>query len=170
MEINFTLWDLVSALTLVSVIVGCIFIGRKLQILDDLQKTMEKIKTNIKIACDALIKSEVIEFNGTDLQTYSPFQITEEGKQKINDLGFEKIFEDNKKDFFDFIDAENPKSKYDIEAMSIKAVFSLFNKDYFRGVKEYLYNNPTYGTKQMITLLGVHVRDKYLEDHPEIES
>jgi hypothetical protein len=48
----------------VAVIIGwLVSIGRKLQILDDLQSATTKIKHNIKVVSDFLIKKAGVEFN-----------------------------------------------------------------------------------------------------------
>src|SRR5260221_7527984 len=94
-----------------SIVVSLIYIGRKLQILDDLQHTIGRMKLNLKIIGDFLTRNHS-EFNPTELQGYSPLQLTEEGKRFIHNIGFSRIFEKHKEEFFGCIDNEQPKLKY----------------------------------------------------------
>lgn len=151
-----------------AIIGGCIYIGRKLQILDTLQDAINKVKYNIKVIADCLVKAPV-QFDHEKLQTYSPIQLTDVGKKYLDDIGFVKIFEDNKKDFFDFIDAEKPTTKYDIEISATKSFLVLFERSYFRPIKEFLYTHPQDHLQAMSKIGGVYIRDSYLEKHPEIQ-
>jgi hypothetical protein len=160
--------DVILTIGIVSIIGAFIYIGRKLQILDDLKETMDKAKHNIKFICDSLTQSK-IKFDPTYLRAFSPLQLTDKGIEIINAVEFNKIFNENKPDFINFINSENPKTRYDTELSSIKSIVSLFDKEYFYPVKKYLYENPGLDERSMRTILGVYVRDKYLEAHPEIK-
>ena len=157
----------VIAIGVPSIIVALLYIGRKLQILDDLQKTIGKMKLNLKVISDFLTRNHS-EFNPTELQGYSPLNLTEEGQRFIHNIGFEGIFNRQKADFFACIDNEHPKLKYDVEAAAIKSIYTLSDKEYMAFLKEYFYNNPTRTLGNTAPTFGVYVRDKYLEEHPEI--
>lgn len=140
-----------------------IWIGKQLQVLNDMQSSLNKIKHNLKVVCDSLIKSD-INFDHEKLQSYSPLGLTEKGSEFIKEVKFDEIFAQNKDSFYEFISSENPKTLYDIEVASIKAVFVLFDEDYFFPVKDYLYKNPTAKKNQVMQVLGIFVRDNYMED------
>ena len=142
-----------------------IYIGRKLQILDDLKATLKKVKYNLKIVADYLIQET--DFNHGDLKTYSPIALTESGRKRISDVGFDEIFKEHKQDFFDFIISEKAVTKYDIEISAIKSLSALLYKEYFNPLKEYLYDNPNVDDKQLKLTLGIYVRDEYFKAHPE---
>jgi len=158
---------IVVSLGLPTMVVAAIFVGRKLQILDDLQSTVNKIKSNIKVVSDYLVKNNST-FSPTELQAYSPIKLTQVGNDFIKKIGFDNIFEKHKNDFFRCIDDENPKLKYDVEAAAIKSVSSLYDKDYMELLKVYFYNNPNRNISNTAPTLGIYIRDKYLENHPEI--
>ena len=152
----------------VPVIAGClIYIGRKLQILDDLNGTVEKIKYNVKGIADFLTKKEP-EFDHSKLQSYSPFHLTNEGKEFIALLGFDTVFKEHKKDFFDFIDEEDPRVKYDVELSAIKSIYFLLDKTFMNFLKTYMYNHPEKRINSIAPTLGIYIRDYYLAEHPEI--
>lgn len=154
----------------IPVIIGaCIIIGRKLQILDTLQITIEKLKNNIKVVVDCLIKAPV-EFDNEKIQQYSPLQLTEKGKEWLEEIGFVKIFTDNSLDFFNLIDAEKPKTKYDVEVSAFTSFITLSDKEYFKSIKEYLYQHPKENLQTIGKGAGIYIRDMYLEKHPEIKE
>lgn len=135
--------------------------------LGDIKTTIDKIKNNVKVIGDHLTNTDS-NFNHSELQTYSPLRLTDEGKKFIKDLGFDNAFEKHRDDFFSFVNDEEPKLKYDVERAAIKAVYALSDKDYMSFLKVFFYNNPDRSMKNVAPTLGVYVRDKYLEEHPEI--
>lgn len=168
--------DIITILNGVVVIVGIptiigffIVIGRKLQILDDLVITTNKIKINLKVVSDFLTRNNA-KFNSSELHAYSPLQLTDNGKKFISMIGFEQVFEENKQDFFRCVESENPKLKYDVEIASIKSISILYDKEFMSFLKVFFYNNPTRNMENTAPTLGVYVRDKYLSEHPEIKE
>lgn len=149
-----------------TIAVALVKIGRKLQILDGLKNTVETIKHNLKVVSDFLTINSAL--NPSELKNYSPLTLTDDGIKFIKDLGFDKVFNNNKKDFFDFIDEQNPKVKYDVELSAIKSIYFLADKSYMNFLKIHFYNNPTRSMNNTAPTLGVYVREKYLEEHSEI--
>jgi hypothetical protein len=150
-----------------AVLAAFIYIGRKLQILDDLKASNEKIKQNLKVVGDHLTKHDT-HFDPSELKTFSPYQLTDEGRALIDNLGFDNVFNKNKDDFFGFIDREDPKLKYDVEKSAIKSMLILSDKEYMNFLKVFFYNNPKRNLGNISPTLGVYVRDAYLKEHPEI--
>ena len=164
--ITFSLFEFIASIGFASIFAVLIYIGRKLQILDDLSRTVEKTKHNIKVIADNLIKDE--PFDPVDLQSYSPLQLTDEGRGRLEKIGFLDIFAKNKKEFFDFIEAEEVKTKYDVEIAAIKSVSFLFDRDFFNPLKEYFYNNPEIDERKIRSTIGIYIRDQYLSERDDI--
>lgn len=158
---------IIGTIGFASTICGLIFIGRKLQVLDDLDVTVHKMKFNMKVMCDFLTRNNS-NFNPSELQALSPLQLTDAGKKLIADIGFDKIFRENQKEFFHCIDEEKPVLKYDVETTAIKSIYFLSEKPYLQALKIYFYNNPDRNLENTAPTLGVYVRDAYLVAHPEI--
>ena len=168
MDISFNqVLKIIMGIGIPAIICGCVLIGRKLQILDTLKDTTDKVKHNIKVIADCLVKAPV-QFDSEKLQTYSPLQLTDKGTKYLNDIGFIKIFKENEKDFFEFIDTEKPTTKYDTEISATKSFLILFERDYFKPIKEFLYTHPQDSLQAMSKIAGVYVRDSYLKNHSEI--
>ncbi|MEK7501332.1 MAG: hypothetical protein AAB777_00885 [Patescibacteria group bacterium] len=159
--------NIITVIGFSSMVVGFIYIGRKLQILDDLKITVDKIKTNLKVISDFLIK-KFSDFNVSEIQAYSPFSLTEVGEEFIQKLGFDKVFQDHKDDFFGFVGGESPKLKYDVETAAIKSVFALSENEYMSFLKIFLYNNPERNLNNTAPTLGIYIKNQYLMAHPEI--
>ncbi len=150
-----------------SVLGSVLYLGRKLQILDSLDDTTRTIKHNLTVVTNFLIKHNQ-EFDSSELQTFSPLQLTDVGKELIKHFDFENIFNVNKAEFFKFIDSENPKLKYDVEVSAVKSIIALSNEPFMDFLKIYFYNNPNRNFDNISPTLGIYVRDKYLSEHPEI--
>lgn len=158
-----TLLDIIQTVGIVAVLGAFLYIGRKLQILDDLKTTTEKIKVNIKVVCDHLIITDGVAFDNGKLQTYSPTKLTDLGLQYLRDLHFLDVFNENQGDFYTYIETEDPKSDFDIEAAATRSVSILFAAQYFQPVKDYFYNNPKTDRNEFIQVAGIYVRDRYME-------
>ncbi len=169
MNSNLTMLNIITSIGFAAFIGAFIYIGRKLQVLDDLKETSDKMKENLNVVCNYLIKNND-SFDSKNLKTFSPMQLTEEGKGFIEKIGFRYVFEEHKKAFFDFIDSEQPKLKYDVETAAIKSIAALSDKDYMNFLKVFFYNNPLQNFQNTAPTLGVYVRDAYLAEHPEISQ
>lgn len=162
-----TIFDIISTVGIVAIIGAFIYIGKKLQILDNLNTCIEKVKNNLFVISNYLIKNHY-KFNPSELQTFSPFQLTAEGQNLIKSIGFDNIFKDHQHDFFNYISEENVKMKYDVQTASIKSIVAHYEQPYMQFLKVYFYNNPNRNLDNTAPTLGVYIRDKYLEAHPEI--
>ena len=160
--------EAITAIGIPSTIGGLVYIGKKLQILDDMKITIDKIKWNLKVVTDFLTRNNE-NFNPQELQAYSPLRLTPEGERFIKHTGFDKIFAANKAEFFRCIEEERPKLKYDVETAAIKSIFLLCDKEYMNFLKVLFYNDqPRRNMENTAPTLGVYLRDKYLAEHPEI--
>ncbi len=163
----FSLYDVLVLVGVSSIIAALVYIGRKLQILDDLRATVHKIKVNVKVVSDYLVKHHN-KFNPAELQAYSPLALTMQGKEFVQQIGFDNALSQHKAEFMDFIGGENPRLKYDVEVAAIKSIHALYQKPFMEFLKVFLYNNPTRSIEDVAPTLGVYVRDMYLGEHPEI--
>jgi hypothetical protein len=73
-------YEIISIIGIAAVLGAFLYIGRKLQVLDDLEKTTSKIKVNVKVISDYLTTSNV-DFNHSELQAYSPLKLTKKGEE-----------------------------------------------------------------------------------------
>ena len=157
----------VVTIGLPTIIIASIYVGKKLQVLSSIDTCVDKMKDNLTVISAYLTRNHN-KFNPSELKTLSPYQLTPEGNAFIRSLGFHNVFNDQKSDFFGFIDNENVRLKYDVEAAAIKSVYALYEKPYLEFIKVYFYNNPERNLENTAPTLGVYIRDEYLFAHPEI--
>lgn len=165
MELN----AIISTVGFTSMVGGFIYLGRRLQILDDLKAAVDVIKHNLKVVTDHLIKFDD-NFDHTELKAYSPFVLTPDGQKLVKELGFDRIVAMHRADFYDCIASEEPQLKYDVEKSAIKAIHGLLDDIYMQPIKVWLYNHPARDISNVAPTLGVYLRDQYLGDHPEISQ
>jgi hypothetical protein len=165
------LLQLINSLVLVigipAIAVALITMGKRLHTLEVLENTVGKIKTNVKVIADYLTRNHST-FNAGEIQAYSPLKLTPLGEEFIKEIGFDKVFEEHKQEFFTFIDQEHPKFKYDVETGSVKSIYIFSDKEWMSFLKVFFYNNPTRTMENTAPTLGIYVRDAYLLMHPEI--
>jgi len=159
--------SIIVAIGVPATVGGLIYIGKKIQVLDDLKITVDKIKHNVTVIINFLMKNAP-NFDSTELRDYSPLGLTIKGTGLVGSIGFDRIFCEHKNDFFACIDDEEPELKYDVEILAIRSIYCLSEKPYMKFLKVYLYNNPTRTIDNVAPTLGVYVRDKYLTEHPGI--
>lgn len=165
---DITIINLVTTMGVaVSVIGGFIYTGKKLQILDDLKITSDKVKRNLTVISNFLIRYAQ-NFNATELQALSPLTLTPDGQKFIEEIGFNNVFGAHQADFFQCLESEKPKLKYDVESAAIKSISMLYDKEYMDFLKVFFYNNPKRTIENTAPTLGIYMRDKYLSEHPEI--
>ena len=126
------------------------------------------LKINTKAIANSIAKSPHIDFDHSLLKDYSPLQLTEKGQEFLSEKGFDTIFGKNKELFFDCIQSDAPSSKYDVETSSYKAIFSLIQKPFFNPVKKFYYEHPKENIQSFAKVASIYIRDRYLEEHPEI--
>jgi hypothetical protein len=102
----------------------------------------------------------------------SPIQLTLLGKQILeNYKGNTKI--DNKApEFIKTIEDRDFKSPLDIQEYAEKIIISQFNGNDFVDIKNEIYFNPTFENQPVnirivAKVMGLYLRDKYFEKHPE---
>jgi len=127
-----------------------------------LETLMSKIKNDIKFIANYLSEKSEKNFDRKQLESCSPFRLTPVGEKFLEDVGFIKLFNENKNDFFQIIDLTNPTTNYDVEISARKSFIILSEKDYFKPIKVYLYNNPEKRLDTISITAGVHIRDEYL--------
>jgi len=133
-----------------------------------LENLMGKIKNDLKFIANYLSEKSGGIFDRTQLESCSPFKLTVVGRKFLDDIGFIKLFNDNKNDFFQIIDLDHPTTNYDVEIGARKSFIILSERDYFKPIKVYLYSNPEKRLDSISITAGVYIRDEYLGLHPEI--
>jgi hypothetical protein len=135
-----------------------------------IEKILSAVKHNITSIIYSLISKDILDKESQGLmKSMSPTVLTEKGLELMDKSGFVKIVDEQRKDIFSSIEQSKPQTKYDVERTALQTVFTLFERDYFKTVKDYLFNNPNVDNNSWLKAASIYVRDKYLEANPHIK-
>jgi hypothetical protein len=163
---------------------------------DSLDKKIDKVKEDIesrisRLPCD--VHSDRLSDTEKDVAFFrgktefilsakqSPRTLNKYGQELFQEIDGESFLAENKQKLFDFIDAESPKTAYDVETDARKAVHSLTDDDSFNRIKVWLYNSPAkkievegketeycFSLEDACFVISLPLRDMYIESHPTI--
>ena len=104
------------------------------------------------------------------LKATSPIRITDQGTAIIVEIRFEQTYDENLAVIDSAVqeklsarrDDGNTPTEYDIEQTSLIVSRELFDQNnvVMREAKNYLYQHPAFPASEMITLLGIYIRDR----------
>ena len=137
--------------------------------IESIKTNLTAVKINLTAVTTFLSTLHPTSFPSSILTKMSPYQIQSEGKRIIEESGLITILDqsENLSKIFSFIDAQNPKTRLDVERLSFISFNANQTDNIFNPVKTYLYNHPD-AREFYPYLAGVYIRDKYLSKHPEI--
>ena len=108
----------------------------------------------------------------------SPYYLNPTGLALLEDCGGKKCIEENIDYFISKLESTTPETPYDVEERAMKVIMSSKGLPIFNPIKNYLYFKPDIvelgGNKVEISIfavasvMGIYLRDIYLEKHPEI--
>ena len=108
----------------------------------------------------------------------SPYYLNPTGLALLEDCGGKKCIDENVDYFISKLESTNPDTPYDVEERAMKIVMSSKGLPFFNPIKHYLYFKPDVvelgGNTVEISIfavasvMGIYLRDIYLEKHPEI--
>lgn len=113
---------------------------------------------------------------------HSPRQLNQNGIELLKDSGADKVLEANMDFFIKKMEVIKPKTAYDVEDLASTVLLAESNDDIFIPLKSWVYNAPTRELKNddgsvkmqdvelddIIFVMSLPLRDKYLELHPDI--
>ena len=114
MDILNTINAIVVSIGIPTIIVVAIYIGRKLQILDDLQPLRDKF---------AIVESRVGDlWADRTASAHSPRQLNDKGRAILTGSGIKEVIEEKKNDLFAKVKETNPSNTYDAEKVILDVV------------------------------------------------
>lgn len=139
------------------------------------------------IQADVLMVKAAIKANdnpGYLSMKRSPRRLSELGEQILKDINGADFIRQHREKLFEIMDRYKPRTALDVENAAGDACVVATDSDIFDGIKNYVYNAPSYtvkdadGKEQRYDLslmdacfvLSLPLRDLYLEAHPEIPT
>ena len=147
-----------------TIIVGLVLVGRRLQILDDLKETCDKLVTKA-----TSIDNRVSNIEGRlgigFTSPGSPVRLTPKGMQLLNESGAKAIVdnEDNKKEILNGICLESkPKTAYDVQEKTKQTIKGMSDNKMFIPLKDYVFAQGT-SLEILLDIVAIYFRDTALE-------
>jgi hypothetical protein len=153
-------------------------ISPKLNDLHTSVNSMNKALTSLVV----YLKTKDGKMDASLFQAFSPIRLTEAGEAVLNALDGKAIIENNLKELFANLEAQNVKTALDVQSFAPIVISILSNNSDFNRAKDYIYNHPVLNfttsdgkelaiqldSNTLNTVLGIYLRDKFLETHPGI--
>jgi len=112
----------------------------------------------------------------------SPIRLTDLGREILSVIGGKEYVEKNVESLIKAMDAEGIKSALDTQTIAPIVITKISENNDFKHIKDYAFNNPLYHGKNaagadaqiaidmdtISMVMGIYLRDKYLERHPEL--
>ncbi len=117
------------------------------------------------------------------VRKHSPRVMTEIGRSLFINSGASSVLEENLDSFITKLEALNPQTPFDVEDRSLSVLLGSISDPIFNSIKNYIYYGPEsvrmkdenghevevkLSLLSIIRLMGLELRDKYLERHPEV--
>lgn len=130
----------------------------------NVERTLDRISRHI-ISQDSL--------NPDFFNTSSPIQLNAFSKELLEESGAKHFVDSSYEKLSEKVEDKKPKSLLDINQFAISVIFDLTDTEAFSKIKDFIYQNPNYKGKRVdlsliITLTSLYLRDKYLENNPEL--
>ncbi|MFA6097540.1 MAG: hypothetical protein WC788_08025 [Candidatus Paceibacterota bacterium] len=175
MEITFDIvLKAIVGLGIPTIIVASVYIGRKLQILDDLKKHSDSTSKFCMSATNSIVEVQThlastgfVINNRLAYESGSPLKLTDWGESLMEKSGFSGIMSDKiKRDYLvKLVRAKDPKTNYDIQQYSMDLMSELaeVNDPVAIPLKEYSYKEGL-NLEIILNSAGLVLRDEVMKE------
>lgn len=125
------------------------------------------------------LTSKHTDFNSSVFQSHSPIRITPLGMDILKQSGGENYVNSYLETLIDKMESQDFKSALDVQNYSTSLMMEELHTDEFISIRNYLFQNPVFRSSDkeiqlnapsICNLMGVFLRDKYFEIHPELKD
>lgn len=142
---------------------------------DDLHNATREIQLHLKTKRGGLTPMHGLEkLNWAN--SNSPFILNQRGEWLSEESGIREIINTNSASLIGALEKDGPSNGYDVELFAMKEVANYVesNLEISKKIKDFIYKNPVYETKEIglndIYFVGSMIlRDLYLQKHTEIK-
>lgn len=148
--------DIITVIGIPAILAACIYIGRKLEVLDSVRDRLENIYERfIKVEerVNTLWKDEVAP-------AHSPRQLNDLGKKILSESGIKEIIESKKSELLAQVKALKPTNAYDAEQATLNVVSEIGKHcpDVLLKLKDGAFRVGQ-GTETVLLVGGFYLRD-----------
>lgn len=151
--------------------------------IDHLEGDIEEIKSDVKslhtkvgkLGVAALEMQGIFKkagapiFQPLEISGGSPLKLTPYGEDVVKKVDGYRFIESNKDFLFVLVDKRQPKTAYDVQVYSRKVLEEILDNPIMNVAKSVSYKEPL-DIGIILNVLGIILRDKYLEAHSEIRE
>ena len=98
------------------------------------------------------------------IQATSPLNLTEYGKQLVEESGFTKTLQDNKNLILDWIKEKSPKTQYDAQEISREVLLAHKDNVVFEPLKEYTYKHGETSLEQILRAGSIVICNEIIKE------
>lgn len=127
------------------------------------------------------LQTKNIIYDPNIFMTRSPIQLTPFGWELLSAIGGKSYIDENIEALISEMDLQGVTTALDTQIISPVVITKVSANDNFKHIKDYVFNNPIFKSKnpdgsdiiypmdmgKVATIMGIYLRDKYLERHPE---
>ena len=189
-------WNSFPSITLIlALLMGCIIATWKVSQLFIRFKTLEnlveqnthaivEVGGQVNIVQNQLsslmvfLKAKHTDFDSKLFVANSPLILTSIGTEILTAIKGKQFIEENYSELEILIDSMAPKTALDVQDSCAMGILQLSRESIFKRIKDYIYHYPEYKINEgksiyldmdiISKLMGIYLRDKYLEKHPEL--
>jgi hypothetical protein len=128
------------------------------------------------------LQAKDITFDAKLFMSQSPIALTKLGTEILKAVGGDTYIDNNEAILIKEMDMQGIKTALDAQIIAPIVISKISDNDDFKHIKDYIFTNPVYRThdeagapvtlslniKVMAQVMGVYLRDKYLDKHPEL--
>lgn len=143
-----------------AIIGGLLYLGRRLQILDDLKKASEDLVKKVT-SIDSRVSNIEGRFGVGYTSTSSPVRLTPKGLEILNKSGAKTIVdnEKNKKKILDKICSKGkPKTAYDVQEKTKQVIKDMADDSMFIPLKNYAFTKGI-DLEILLNIVAIYFRD-----------
>jgi hypothetical protein len=129
------------------------------------------------------LQTKGITFDAQLFITQSPIRLTMMALELLKKIEGDKYIDENLKELMQAMDKHLVKTALDAQSIAPLVISGCSRHDNFNDIKNFIFNNPIYRTTNsegvsielylnisvVAQIMGVYLRDKYLELHPELD-
>ena len=165
-------WMIAGAIaTVASAIIGAVSgflaatvrVGQYIQKVDDLKDRMVKVEGEIKdhssklVECSTKIDERTSPYSSLTKRK-SPITLSEKGEELLKKSGADKFVLENTNKFVEAIKARNPKTAYDVQAISREVLQSFQDHEEFNPFKDFAFKEGL-DLEPIFIVMSIFLRD-----------
>jgi hypothetical protein len=168
-------WPLLAAIGagILFLIKKCTWIIKRVNKIDKIEDELESMKKDtgfikgkvslIEKMMRGVLSASAIPSTPGLLQSHSPIQLTDKGKDILNECGFKNIYNDNKERFLELTKKQQPKQKYDAQEVALSVLIGLIDDPILEPLRKYTFLKG-FNIFDVLRVSSIYLRDRIIKE------